>query len=91
MIESFKTKTIKVQAVQITPGNIRELADWARSYDLEASVMTIGAISAGTLALRIHTERATVDGAFGDWVVVTDAGDFEMWPDEEFHERFEAA
>lgn len=88
--EDYVTKSIKVKAAQITAGNIRELADWVREHGLTASIMTIGAISTGQLALRVHTERATLDGNFGDWVTLTDTGDLEMWSDADFRQRFEA-
>lgn len=88
--EKYVTRSRLVNAVRLTPGNVRVAADWVRDNGGEAEVVPIGSIVDGVIGLRISTSWCSVIVYPGDWVVEheNEPGRFEVLRDVDFQQRF---
>jgi len=81
------TRTLTVEAMQVTPANVYQIIDWINSYEGQhATVATLGAISSNWYGVKLlDTDGQPIDGgvAVPDcWIVRdVDTDRFEIvWP-----------
>lgn len=82
-LRPFERKTFRVEALQVTAGNIREVAEWCNAqYKTPDSGKPYLIVPSGT---RGNCARARI----GDWITrLTDANNFRVYQNHVFREAF---
>lgn len=87
LTQRYARGNFHIDAVQLTPGNGKQVWEWAESKpfyggdrDTNDNLIVTGP--------TVFTRNGRVVAEFGDWVWRTDAGDFDVCPARVFAEHF---